>query len=68
LERILAAIGRLADQPYLGQSGEYPGTRKLTVEEHAVVYRLQPDTDEAGMAGDALVLRIFGPGQTRERL
>jgi plasmid stabilization system protein ParE len=66
--RILAAIGRLADQPYLGQPGEYPGTRKLTVEEHVVVYRLQPETDEASTGGDALVLRIFGPGQARERL
>jgi plasmid stabilization system protein ParE len=68
LGRVLAVIGRLPDQPYLGQPGEYPGTRKLTIEDHAVIYRLQPDTADAATAGDVYVLRVFGPGQVRERL
>ncbi len=33
-----------------------------------MVYRVDPDTGDNETAGDVLILRIFGPGQSRERL
>jgi hypothetical protein len=33
-----------------------------------VVYEMDPDTGRNATAGDVLVLRVFGPGQSRNRL
>lgn len=32
------------------------------------MYVVRPDTGRNDTAGDVLVLRVFGPGQSRERL
>jgi hypothetical protein len=32
------------------------------------LYRVAPDTGRDETAGDVLVLRVFGPGQSRERM
>jgi plasmid stabilization system protein ParE len=39
--------------------GSHPGIREMPCEGHRVFYRLQGD-------GDLVVLRVFGPGQSRE--
>ena len=40
----------------------------MTCERHRVIYRVQPDTGLSATAGDVLVLRVFGPGQSRADL
>jgi hypothetical protein len=40
----------------------------MTCEGHRVIYRVQPDTGLNATAGDVLVLRVFGPGQSRADL
>ncbi len=42
--------------------------RQMIVERHVVVYRVAPDTGDNRTAGDVLVVRVFGPGQQRDRL
>ena len=65
---ILKAIERLRDHPCLYAVGDHPGRREMSCEGHRVIYRVDPDTGHNGTAGDVLVLRVFGPGQTRESL
>jgi len=36
------------------------------VEEHRVLYSVEPDTGRDATAGDVMVLRVFGPGQDRQ--
>lgn len=69
LQRIRQAVDRLTAYPSLGTPGAHPGTRELFVAGgHCVVYRLDPDTNDTLTAGDVLILRIFGPGQSRNVL
>jgi plasmid stabilization system protein ParE len=68
LRSILSTIRQLRRTPCLHARGEHPGTRTVTVHGYTVVYRLNPDTGDSRTAGDVLVLRIFGPGQSREVL
>jgi hypothetical protein len=35
---------------------------------YRVLYEVYPDTGHSETAGDVRVLRVFGPGQSRERL
>lgn len=68
LGTILAAIRRLRRTPCLFAFGDHPGVRELSVAGHRVMYVVEPDTGRSATAGDVLVLRVFGPGQSRKRL
>lgn len=37
----------------------------MIVQDHVVIYELDPDTGDSMTAGDVYVLRIFGPGRDR---
>ncbi len=48
--------------------GDQPGVRKLSCDSgYRALYRVRPDTGRNDTAGDVVVLRVFGPGQLRER-
>jgi plasmid stabilization system protein ParE len=53
VQRVLAAVAMLADQPGLGRPGRVPGTRELIIAKtrYLVPYRVRGDTVEA--------LRVF---------
>ena len=68
VKTIRAAIRRLKDAPCRHAPGDQPGTRQLPCEGHLVIYEVDPDTGRNATAGDVLVLRVFGPGQSRNRL
>jgi len=40
----------------------------MVTERHVVVYEVIPDTGRDTTAGDVTVLRVFGPGQSRDIL
>jgi len=65
LRAIRAAIRRLKRAPCLYAVGQRRGTREFSVAGHRVIYRVTPDTGSNATAGDVLVLRVFGPGQSR---
>ncbi len=68
LEAIRTAIRRLKKVPCLFAIGEHPHVRELPIAGYRVMYIVEPDTGRNDTAGDVLVLRVFGPGQSRERL
>ena len=69
LRAIRAAINRLRRQPCLHGFGEHAGVRELPCEGgYQALYEVHPDTSRSETAGDVLVLRVFGPGQSRDRL
>lgn len=69
LAAIRAAINRLRQQPYLYPIGDHPGVRELPCAGgYRAVYRVTPDTSRNDTAGDVRILRLFGPGQSRERI
>ena len=65
---IAQAIRDLARHPSRYPVGEHEGVRGRSVEGHRVLYAVVPDTGDDRTAGDVLVLRVFGPGQSRDRL
>src|SRR5271166_4995045 len=66
LGAIRSAINRLRHNPSLHPIGQHPGIRELPCSGgYRVVYRVVPDSSTAG---DVLVLRVFGPGQSRDQL
>ena len=68
LFRIRAAIRRLKSDPCLFPVGAYPGVREMPAEGgHRVYYTVIPDTGRSATAGDVFILRVFGPGQSRDR-
>ncbi|HVC62351.1 MAG TPA: type II toxin-antitoxin system RelE/ParE family toxin [Acetobacteraceae bacterium] len=69
LLRLRDAIRRLRRDPARYPVGEHPGVREMPTESgHRVMYVVAPDTGPGDDAGDVLVLRVFGPGQSRTRL
>lgn len=69
LVAIRNSIRQLRDHPCLYPVGQHPGVRELPCEGgYRALYRLHPDTGYNETAGDVRVLRVFGPGQNRERL
>jgi plasmid stabilization system protein ParE len=70
--RRLAAIERavleLAGDPCRYAFGAHSGIRARYVERHAILYRVSPDTGDSSTAGNVVVLRVFGPGQSRDRV
>lgn len=62
-----AAINRLKQQPCLYAVGVHPGVRELPCAGgYRALYEVTPDTGRDETAGDVLVLRVFGPGQSRK--
>lgn len=69
LKAIVAAIGQLRQHPCLHPVGDHPGVRELPCDGgYRVMFDVQPDTGRDETAGDVQVLRVFGPGQSRDRL
>ena len=69
LGAIRDSIRRLRDVPCLYAVGDHPGVRELPCDGgYRVLYRVHPDTGGNDTAGDVLVLRVFGPGQSRDVL
>jgi plasmid stabilization system protein ParE len=67
-QAIAAAIRRLRQHPCRYARADRRGTRQMLIEGHVVIYEVHPDTGRDTTAGDVLVLRVFGPGQSREVL
>jgi plasmid stabilization system protein ParE len=75
LAAIRADIRRLKQHPCrypVGQHrypvGQHPGVRELPCAGgYRALYRVIPDTGHDDTAGDVRVLRVFGPGQSRDR-
>jgi hypothetical protein len=74
MRAIRASVTRLRRQPCLHAFGEHPGVRELPYEggyrvaTGCFTYEVHPDTGRGETAGDVLVPRVFGPGQSRARL
>lgn len=69
LAAIWAAIERLREYPCRYPVGQHRGVRELPCDGGCrALYRLHPDTGRDETAGDVQVLRVFGPGQSRDRL
>jgi hypothetical protein len=69
LVAIRASIRRLRLHPCLHPLGQYAGVRELACDGgYCALYRVTPDTGLNETSGDVLVLRVFGPGQDRDRL
>jgi plasmid stabilization system protein ParE len=69
LTSIRAAISRLREHPCLYPAGQHPGVRELPCDGgYRALYEVLPDTGRDETAGDVRVLRVFGPGQSRDRL
>jgi plasmid stabilization system protein ParE len=66
LKAIRTAIRRLKQRPCLYPVGGYPSVRELPCDGgYRALYEVHPDTGRSETAGDVLVLRVFGPGQSR---
>lgn len=69
LKAIRDAIRDLKQHPCRHPPGQYAGVRELPCDSgYRVLYRMVPDTGRDETAGDVQVLRVFGPGQRRDRL
>lgn len=69
MRAIRTAINRLREHPCLYPVGQHPGVRELPCDGGCrVLYEVRPDTGSDATAGDIRVLRVFGPGQSRNRL
>ena len=69
LRAIRAAINRLREHPCLYPVGQHPSVRELPCDGgYRAMYEVFPDAGSDETAGDVLVLRVFGPGQSRDRL
>lgn len=65
VQTILRTIEGLRHHPCLYAPGDQPGTREVSSEGHRIIYVVNPDTGRNADAGDVVVLRVFGPGQSR---
>jgi plasmid stabilization system protein ParE len=69
LSAVRADIRRLKQYPCRYPVGQHPGVREMACAGgYRVLYRVAPDTGRDETAGDVLVLRVFGPGQSRDHL
>ena len=63
---IATAIERLRGHPCRYPFGDHSGVRELPCSGgYRALYRVQTDTGRDETAGDVVVLRVFGPGQSR---
>jgi plasmid stabilization system protein ParE len=68
-QAIRTSILRLKHNPCLYPVQQHPGVRELPCQGgYRVFYEFQPDTSRNDTAGDIRILRVFGPGQSRDRL
>jgi plasmid stabilization system protein ParE len=69
VKAIQTAIRRLKEHPCRYPIGQHRGVRELPCEGgYRALYRVIPDTGRDETAGDVRVLRVFGPGQSRDSL
>ena len=69
LAAIRASIRNLRVHPCLYPVGAHAGVRELPCDGgYRVLYRAHPDTGRNETAGEVRVLRVFGPGQSRDHL
>jgi hypothetical protein len=69
LAAIWPTIERLREHPCRYPAGQHRGVRELPCGGgYRALYRVSPDTGRDEIAGDVRVLRVFGPGQSRDRL
>ncbi len=64
LSRIEAAIANISSAPYAHPAGPMNGTRVLVRERHRIFYVPIPSPAGADEAGEILIIRIYGPGQS----
>ncbi|MGU3668806.1 type II toxin-antitoxin system RelE/ParE family toxin [Methylobacterium sp. A49B] len=62
LARISRALRDLRNDPLQWPEGEHPGTRSRSVAGYRIIYVVE------NHAGLVTVLRVFGPGQSRDSL
>jgi plasmid stabilization system protein ParE len=68
LAAIRPSIRQLRHHPCLHALGDHPGVRELPCgDDYRALYRVHPDTGHNDTAGDVRVLRVFGPGQSRDQ-
>jgi plasmid stabilization system protein ParE len=69
LTSLWASIEQLREYPCLSAIGRHQGVRERPCAGgYRVFYAVHPDTGRNDTAGEVRVLRVFGPGQSRERL
>ena len=69
LAAIRVSIRELRNHPCLYAFGHHTGVRELPCDGgYRVLYRVHPDTGRNDTAGEVRILRVFGPGQDRDRL
>ncbi len=69
LAAIWAAIEGLRDHPCRYPASQHPRVRELPCDGgYRALYRVTPDTGRDETAGRVRVLRVFGPGQSRDHL
>jgi plasmid stabilization system protein ParE len=69
IKAIRAAIRQLKQHPCRYPVGSYLGVRELPCDGgYRALYRVVPDTGRDETTGDVIVLRVYGPGQSRDRL
>ena len=68
LAAIRRAITLLRTHPCRYPVGQHTGVRELPCGRgYRALYDVQPDTGRDETAGDVRILRVFGPGQFRDR-
>jgi plasmid stabilization system protein ParE len=68
LTALWVAIERLREHPCLHPVGQHRGVRELPCAGgYRALYRVSPDTGRDETSGGVRVLRVFGPGQSRDR-
>lgn len=69
LMAVRTAINQLRTNPCRHPVGDHPDVRELPCKGgYRALYEVRPDTGRNETAGDVQVLRVFGPGQSSERL
>ena len=59
----------MQQDPTRSPVGAHPGVREMPTQGgHRVMYVVVPDGGRRDDAGDVIVLRVFGPGQSRTQL
>jgi plasmid stabilization system protein ParE len=69
LVAIWKAIEGLRESPCRYPIGDHAGVRELPcARSYRVLYDVIPDTGRSDTAGDVRILRVFGPGQSRDKV
>jgi plasmid stabilization system protein ParE len=69
LAAIWSSIEDLREHPCRYPASQHPGVRELPCDGgYRALYQVHPDTGRDETCGDVRVLRVFGPGQSRDHL